>query len=45
MTALFDVYAIAMYIANLSLQDKSTKNGYNSYHQRKRGGKTFLLII
>ena len=42
MTALFDLYAIAMYVADLNPQDKNIKGGYDPYHHLKEDGETFL---
>lgn len=44
-TILFDLYIIAIYVINLNLQDKSTKDNYDLCHLRKKDGKTFFLII
>ena len=45
MTVLFDLYAIAMYVADLNPHDKNIKGGYNLYHHLNGDGETSLLIM
>ena len=42
---MFNLSAIIMFVANLNLLDKNSKDGYNCYHHLNKDGEIFFLIM